>query len=222
MITERIRRPHAMNVFRLSGCLLGLVLACATVPSYAQESARAPGTGDAAVDRQLADIDRYGARYRDAFVDELVRYHGAPRDFVLVLVERDWPLGDIYYACALAYVAGRPCRYVADRYAGGDAVDWQALAQQLGVEPDSPQFGRLKRGIASSYRRWGRPLPLESVAPPPRPALPKDALPEPPPARGPGAGAPLTPPGGREPEGAAKRGDRSGQPKAAGAAVPRR
>ena len=68
-----------------------------------------PGTGDAVVDRLLVDINDYAARHREAFIDELVRYFDAPRPLVTdVLVERRWAAGDVYYACALARVAGRP------------------------------------------------------------------------------------------------------------------
>lgn len=188
------------------GGLLGVMLAWASMHAGAQEAARIPGTGDMAVDRQLADIDRYGSRYRDPFVDELVRYHGAPRDFVLVLIEREWSPGDIYYACALANVAGRPCRYVADQYSRGDAADWQGIARQLGVEPDSAQFQRLKRGIVATYRRWGRPLPPESPAQ--RSPLPQGELPAAP-ARAPASKLPLPPPGNRASGAANEGGDRS-------------
>ncbi|MBP7159601.1 MAG: hypothetical protein KBA36_12420, partial [Thermomonas sp.] len=39
-----------------------------------------PRSGDVWVDAQLADMNQYGARYRDPFIDEMVRYHAAPRD----------------------------------------------------------------------------------------------------------------------------------------------
>ena len=39
-----------------------------------------PRSGDVWVDNYLGDVNRYGSRYRDPFVDELVRYHGAPAD----------------------------------------------------------------------------------------------------------------------------------------------
>ena len=74
-----------------------------------------PRSGDAWVDTWLGDMNRYGSRYRDPFIDEMVRYHGAPRDLVIdLLVNRRWAPGDVYYACAIAQVINRPCRYVAD------------------------------------------------------------------------------------------------------------
>lgn len=143
-----------------------LLLACAMTPAFAQEAAAPPPdtrTGDAWIDRQLDDINRYGARYPDAFADELVRYHGAPRDLVLDLLERKWAPGDIYYACALGTVAGRPCRHVVDQYTYGEAKDWQATAQRIGVKIDSPRFRRLKQGLVATYGRWGRPIESEKV-----------------------------------------------------------
>lgn len=144
-----------------------LLLACAMTPAFAQEAAAPPPdtrTGDAWVDRQLDDINRYGERYPDAFADELARYHGAPRDLVLDLLEREWAPGDIYYACALGTVSGRPCRHVVDQYTHGEGQDWQATAQRLGVQIDSPRFRRLKEGLVASYGRWGRPIEVEKIA----------------------------------------------------------
>ncbi len=54
-----------------------------------------PRTGDAWVDRQLEDINRYGERYREAFIDELVRYQGAPRDLANQSLARGWKPGDL-------------------------------------------------------------------------------------------------------------------------------
>src|SRR6476619_704905 len=87
-------------------------MACAVAFARdADPSAASLGTGDAWVDATLVDIDRYAARYPDAFVDEMVRYHGAPRELVDELLgDRRWSAGDIYFACTLAQFAGQPCR----------------------------------------------------------------------------------------------------------------
>lgn len=179
-----------MNARRLRP-VLALVLACALAPAFAQDAAPATRTGDAWVDRQLDDINRYGANYRSAFVDELVRYHGAPRELVLDLLERGWPPGEVYYACALGTVAGRPCRQVVDRYTHGDGAGWQLIAQQIGVETDSAQFLRLRQGLVATYARWGRPIeaapapdargrvPSRNDAPAPAPKPPIKPPPEP-------------------------------------------
>src|SRR3546814_609367 len=81
-----------LHGLRRSTALLaaGLLLAGT---AFAQDYAFAwnPRSGDAWVDTQLADITAYGSRYRGAFVDELVRYHAAPRDLVNELVSaRHW------------------------------------------------------------------------------------------------------------------------------------
>lgn len=164
-----IERRVAMPVFRRTNTVLALALAVVLAPAFAQDLPSGPPpdtrTGDAWVDRQLDDINRYAARYREVFVDELVRYHGAPRPLVLDLLERGWPPGDIYYACALGSVTGHPCRLVVERYAGGEVPDWHAVVRRIGVEIGSPRHRRLKQGLVATYGRWGRPI--EPEAPPP-------------------------------------------------------
>ena len=122
-----------------------------------------PRTGDVWVDTWLNDVNRYGRAYREPFVDELVRYHGAPRELVVDLLGRPgWTPGDVYYACSLASVLGRPCRYVVDEYERDRGAGWGALAQRLGVKPGSAEFHRLKRGFVPSYDRWSRPIQLDA------------------------------------------------------------
>ena len=150
-----------MTPFRhslLLACLLGLLAPAA----FAQDTAAAwaPATGDAVVDVRLADINRYAARYPEAFVDELVRYFDAPRPLLQDLLGRqERKPGDLYYACALARVSGRPCRGVIEAWSGGHADGWQGIARDLGVAPGGARAKRLREGVADSYRRWGRPLP---------------------------------------------------------------
>jgi len=169
--------------------VLVLLLLLSTASAIAQETTAAwnPRTGDAWTDRALADINQYGNRYGDAFVDELTRYLGAPRALVTqLLVVQHWAPGDVYYACALAQAAGQPCRAVADTWSRDHDLGWGATMQRLGITPDSPQFERLKHGVADSYARWGRPLPAAvaeqpgahatdhtpAVQPPAKPAKP--------------------------------------------------
>lgn len=128
-----------------------------------------PRSGDAQVDAQLADINRYAARWPNTFTDELLRYHHAPRDLVETLLQRRWAPGDIYFACALAEAAGRPCRALADEWERHHADGWGAIAQRFGVAPGSPAFRQIERALAASYARWGRPLPSGA---PPRSAVP--------------------------------------------------
>lgn len=120
-------------------------------------------TGDPWVDAQLADINRYGRRYRDPFIDELVRYREVPRALVVALLdERGWEPGDVYFACSLAAVTGRSCRLVADRRGQTPSEPWSALAAELGAGAGSDAFSRLKRGMVHSYQRWARPLELDA------------------------------------------------------------
>lgn len=120
-----------------------------------------PRSGDVWVDTWLGDMNRYGSRYRDPFVDELVRYHDAPRNLVVDLLTRRWAPGDIYFACALAKLSGHPCRYVVDLWERDHAKGWGAMAKQLGIRPGTPEFHRLKQGIVPSYDRWARPIEID-------------------------------------------------------------
>ena len=121
-----------------------------------------PRSGDVWVDSQLDDVNRYGSRYRQPFIDEMVRYYGAPRDLVsTLLVERNWAPGDVYYACAIAQILGRPCRYVADVWERDHGQGWGNVAKQLGIKPGSAEFHRLKRGFVPTYDRWARPIRID-------------------------------------------------------------
>lgn len=122
-----------------------------------------PRSGDVWVDTQLADMNRYGTQYRDPFIDEMVRYHGAPRDLVTdLLVNRRWAPGDVYYACTIAQIIGRPCRYVVDDWAVNHGQGWGAVAKRMGIKPGSAEFHRLKNGFVPTYDRWSRPIVLDA------------------------------------------------------------
>lgn len=129
--------------------------------AFAQDYAFAwnPRSGDAWIDRQLADINDYGSRYRGAFIDEIVRYHAAPRELVTELVtRRNWAPGDVYYACALAQLAGQPCRSVIETWEQAHADGWGAVTAGMALPDRRDAMARLKQDIAASYVRWGRPL----------------------------------------------------------------
>lgn len=155
-----MRRLLATSVLATS--VLALGLAAGSVRAQDFTFGWNPRSGDVWVDAWLGDMNRYGNRYRDPFVDELVRYHGAPRDLVVDLLARRWAPGDIYFACALAKLAGRPCRYVVDLWERDHAQGWGAMAKRLGIKPGSAQFHQLKRGMVPSYDRWGRPIELDA------------------------------------------------------------
>lgn len=153
---------------RIPGVFLALSLAVAVMAAggvRAQEVAAGwdPRSGDVWVDIWLGDMNRYGARYPEPFVDEIVRYHGAPRELVEDLLARQWLPGDIYFACGLASLIGRPCRYVADLYEADREQGWGVIASRLGIKPGSPEFHRLKKGFVHSYDRWARPIELDDA-----------------------------------------------------------
>lgn len=157
-----MQRPFASLV-------LAAALASAAAGACAQDFAPGwnPRSGDAWVDAQLADINRYGLQYRDPFIDEMTRYYDAPRALVGdLLLRRHWAPGDIYFACALAQVAGRPCRDVVDAWERDHALGWGAIARHMGIAPGSAGFHRLKRAVVPSFDRWGRPIEIDaSLAP---------------------------------------------------------
>lgn len=122
-----------------------------------------PRTGDVWVDSQLADVNRYGSTYREPFIDEMVRYHGAPRSLVTdLLVNQRWNAGDVYYACTIARIAGRPCREVVDQWQQNRGQGWGVVAQRMGIKPGSAEFHRLKKGFVPTYDRWARPITLDN------------------------------------------------------------
>jgi hypothetical protein len=142
---------------------LAVLLAAGIGAVTAQTISWNPRSGDVWVDTWLSDVNRYGGRYRDPFVDEMVRYHGAPRELVTdLLVNRNWAPGDVYYACALARIIGRPCGYVADYWQEHHGQGWGVVAQRLGIKPGSAEFHRLKNGFVPTYDRWARPIQLDA------------------------------------------------------------
>jgi hypothetical protein len=145
---------RALRPWLLAACLL------LAAPVLGQGYAHAwdPRTGDDWTDRQLADVNAYAGRYREAFTDELVRYFGAPRALVTeLLVERRWAPGDVYYACAIARVVGRPCRALTEAWARRHAEGWEAVRVDAGLD-DAAEADRLRQAFIESYARWDRPI----------------------------------------------------------------
>lgn len=157
-----------MSAGRVLQVALAAMLWCVASPVAAQQGfafSGEPRTGDPVLDARVADINQYGDRYREAFVDELVRYHAAPRALVGALLEDErWAPGDLYLACALAHAAGRPCRHVIQYWRVHHAAGWGEAASALDIPPASPAFRRVAAGTEASYARWGRPLPAGSPA----------------------------------------------------------
>jgi hypothetical protein len=150
--------PHTARRFGLS-LLLALGLATA---AQAQTIGYNIRTGDVWVDTRLGEINDYGRRYRDPFVEEMTGYYGAPRSLVDELLDRRrWAPGDVYYACALARSLGRPCLDVVREYDRHPGQGWGAVAQRMGIKPGSPAFHALKRGAVQTYDHWGYPIRID-------------------------------------------------------------
>jgi hypothetical protein len=163
---SRLRSIHL--ILPLALCLAGAAVAQPAQEAPAQAAAAqdpTPGSGDAWIDRQLLDIDRYAARYPDSFLDEVARYAPAPRGYVQALLrERRWPPRDIYFACFLAKAAGLPYRQVVRaRAAAGPEAGWADVAQALQVAPGSLTYRALRHAIVASYDHWDRPIVLDAL-----------------------------------------------------------
>ena len=153
-----------MRHYRIKVIALAVALTAAAGGAFAQDFVYSwsPRTGDVWVDTRLGDINDYGYRYREPFINEMTRYYGAPRDLVFdLVVNRRWAPGDVYYACSLAQIIGRPCRYVVDEWDRSHGQGWGVVAQRLGIKPGSAEFHRLKRGFVPTYDRWNRPIVLD-------------------------------------------------------------
>lgn len=154
-----------MKHMNLKALALALAIGAVSAPLAAQDFAIGwnPRSGDVWVDQRLGDINNYGTRYRDPFVNEMVRYYGAPRDLVTdLLVSRNWAPGDVYYACSIAHILGIPCRNVVNEWDRNHGQGWGVVAQRMGIKPGSAEFHRLKRGFVPTYDRWGRPISLDA------------------------------------------------------------
>lgn len=130
-------------------------------PSFSQIAGPAyqPQSGDAWLDRQLADVNLYAARYPQSFADEMSRYYSVPRDYVEAMLQQpSWEAGDILMACALAQVVAQPCRAVVREWSRDHAEGWTGVARRLQVKPGSTQYRELRKDIEATYSRWARPL----------------------------------------------------------------
>ncbi len=132
-----------------------------------------PRTGDAWTDTWLVDVERYAERHPAAFVDELVRYRGAPRALVeQLMADPAWRPADVYTACAVAQALGRTCREVALAWQRDPAGGWGEVVERLDAERHRAAMARLKQGLVESYDRWARPIRLDAAL---RRALPDRA-----------------------------------------------
>lgn len=138
-------------VFSLLLCAIGSSAAAADQYAFTF----VPGTGDVSIDARLGDFNVYASGNLDGFVDEVVVTYGAPRQLVReYVVERRWPPGDVYYACALAHYSHHRCDYVLDAWEHDHRQGWGAIAKRLGIKPGSPAFHALKGNVGKSHDKW--------------------------------------------------------------------
>ncbi len=118
-----------------------------------------PATGQAWLDRHLADINLYAERYPQAFADEISRYYAVRRGYVeALLLQPAWTAGDVFMACALARRASQPCRNLVREWSRDHEQGWAGVAGRVDLEPGSAEYLQISEDVRSSYRRWSRPL----------------------------------------------------------------
>ncbi len=150
-----------MKSFRIAALTIALGLGCAGA-AQAQTVGYNVRTGDVWVDNRLGEINDYGYRYRDPFVDEVSRNYGAPRPYVTTLLEqRRWAPADVYYACSMAHALRVPCSDLVQEYDRDPGQGWGAIAQRRGIKPGSAAFHAMKRGTVATYDRWGYPITID-------------------------------------------------------------
>jgi len=156
--------------------LLAMLLLCGApaLPALAQSTgeatpsdegtAYAPGTGDAWLDRQLADVNHYAERYPDAFIDELVRYGGARRGYPEALMrQHGWAAADVWFACFWGKAIGASCREPVRARAQHPDEGWKAVVQTLPVAPDNLHWRAVRHALVASYDHWDRPIRLDPL-----------------------------------------------------------
>ena len=159
---------------RRTGVLLRLGLLAAAVlplPLLAQQPATAavaevyaPATGDAWVDKQLADINAYAARYPEAFVDELARYASARPGYVQALLQdHGWKPGDVYLACFWGKLNGSNCRTAVKARAQQPEANWKEVLAGLQPAPDNLRWRALRHAIVARFDHWDRPIALDPL-----------------------------------------------------------
>lgn len=122
------------------------------------------GTGDAWIDRQLADINRYADWYPDAFVDELFRYAGLPHAYAdAVLKQHGWQAGDLYFAAVWGKVSGSGYRELVRARSQIPAASWKAVLASLPQAPEVKQWRAFRHTLVASYDHWDRPIQLDAL-----------------------------------------------------------
>ena len=144
-----------MNI-RIAVCSLVLGLSfCTGAGASSIAVGYNPHTGDLWLDAQLGQVDGYGRDNGDYFIDDIIISFGAPRYLVRELYYgRRWAPGDIYYACAIAYQARRPCAEVVGAYEKDRGQGWGVIAQRMGIKPGSAQFHALKGQVGKSNDKF--------------------------------------------------------------------
>lgn len=160
-LAHEATQGYYMNRRRIAALVFALGLGLAGA-AQAQTVGYNIRTGDLWVDTRLGEINDYGRRYRDPFLDEMTGYYGAPRPLLVELLDqRRWAPADVYYACAIAHALRLPCVDIVHEYDRHPGQGWGAVAKRYGIKPGSSAFHALKRGAATTYDHWGYPVVVD-------------------------------------------------------------
>lgn len=153
----------------LVALLLWLPLSAASQQTAEESDAYQVATGDAWVDTQLHDINRYAERYPESFLDEVARYAGVSRDYIAALFyTHGWQAGDIYFACFWAKATEHSCRDAVQAWSRfvpdeGEDKRWADVVAKMPVTPTNLHWRALRHAIVASHDHWDRPVTLDAT-----------------------------------------------------------
>jgi hypothetical protein len=148
----------------VSANLVAPVALAQSVPVDPATAHYQPGTNDAWLDAQLADINRYAERYPESFLDELVRYAGISYDYASAMMKQQgWQGGDLYFACFWGKAIDLGCRPLVRLRAQHPDLGWAERVATLPVEPGRLHWRAVRHAVVDSYQRWDRPITLDAV-----------------------------------------------------------
>lgn len=109
------------------------------------------GTGDPKLDSTLEQLDIAARADRDGFVRRLGSMHSVPEQEIRQAMDT-YRFGgaDMFMVSALAREAHRPIDSVAQEFKQNPGKGWGVMAQDLGIEPGSSEFHRMKRDAKDS------------------------------------------------------------------------
>lgn len=130
-----MRKLFAMSV--VLGVLAGVAHAALPVPPAK--------TGDRSFDKTLQSIAAEANASPTDFWSMLSRMHGIPEaDIQAARQATGLEPQDMYMVSSIAHLTNRPIGVVAEECKANRGKGWGAMAKEMGIQPGSPEFHRLK------------------------------------------------------------------------------